>query len=82
MDNSCQLSVDSCQKKTDVRFAVETFSAVRQEGTPLAAAHWDETEAPLYGDRIGMPLSPGFYEAMELMDALHVVTARDKGALC
>ena len=61
----------------DARFAVETFAAVRQEAEALAAAHWDETEAALYGDRAGVPLSVPMFESMEAAGILHIVTARD-----
>jgi len=60
-----------------VRFVVETFAAVQKEAEPLCSAHWDETEAAMYGDRAGVPLSVPMFESMEAAGILHIVTARD-----
>jgi len=61
-----------------VRFAVETFAAVQKEAEVLCCAHWDETEAAMYGDRAGVPLTRHMFKAMEDAGVLHIVTARNE----
>ena len=66
----------------DVFFAVEAFAAVKDEAAALCRAHWEETEASMYGERAGVPVNAAMFEVLEATGSLHIVTARDAaGAL-
>lgn len=62
-------------------FAVEDYATVRQEAEALAVAHWQETEAAMYGEQAGVPITDAAWENMAALGLLHIVTAREAGAL-
>lgn len=55
--------------------ATETFALLGQEAQILAAAHWDEVEAPLHGAQRYV-LDSARYDALEKLGMLHISTAR------
>lgn len=65
----------------EITFAVETYSAISVEVAPLTVAHWQETEASMYGSQSAVPVTHHMYCAMEQNGVLHAVTARMNGVL-
>lgn len=59
-------------------YQTETFADVKGEAHALIQAHWDETEAAMYGAQ-EYTLDEGKYRTLEGLDMLHIVTARDAG---
>ena len=55
--------------------ATETFSQLAHEASHLAAAHWDEVEAPLYGQQT-YALDHTRYATLERLGMLHISAAR------
>ena len=55
--------------------ATETFSQLAQEARQLAAAHWDEVEAPIYGVQ-HYALDHERYASLERLGMLHISAAR------
>jgi GNAT superfamily N-acetyltransferase len=63
---------------TEIRFAVERYADVIEEGKPLLIEHWSELAT--YSD---IPLDPEyeFYRKMDEVGALKIFTARKDGLL-
>ena len=55
----------------------EPFSHLAQEAVQLAAAHWDEVEAPLYGPQ-HYTLDHERYASLERLGMLHISAARGR----
>lgn len=55
--------------------ATETFSQLAHEASHLAAAHWDEVEAPLHGQQT-YALDHTRYATLERLGMLHISAAR------
>lgn len=64
----------------DVTYQKEPFASVRAQASALAEAHWNETEAGMYGARM-YTINDAQYEALESQGMLHIFTARSDGAL-
>lgn len=64
-----------------VDFAVESYATARADAEALACAHWQETEASMYGEQSGVPITDEAFSGMESAGVLHVVTAREGGEL-
>ena len=63
-----------------VTFQTEFFDDVCDEAEALARAHWEETEASMYGERV-YSLNRKQYRAMESANMLHIMTARSDGRM-
>lgn len=61
-------------------FQTERFTDVCREAEILTRAHWEETEAPMYGAR-EYRLDVEQYEKLDAAGMLHIITARDGGRL-
>lgn len=64
-----------------VNFAVEAYSEIREEAAPLTVAHWQESEAAMFGPQGGVPMATAMFESLEQGGLLHVVTVRQAGVL-
>ena len=64
-----------------VNFAVEAYSEIREEAAPLTMAHWQESEAEMFGPQGGVPMATAVFESLEQGGLLHVVTVRQAEVL-
>lgn len=53
----------------------ESFAAIKNEAQPLAAAHWNEVEAPLHG-QARYRIDTARYLHLEALHMLHISAAR------